>query len=171
MYNFELNNEFYIEKIAIDIAEHDRSSRSIKRSSTSTKREPAWVRNHKHKRKLIQEFCLRDPALDLNTVRTYGRNFKTGIYLNYSGCGGWHNYNINPCNKLYISERGTIRRFRGSAFPGREGSIALARKSNEKTPPNLINGRVRRLGIEEDDVAIKWSYYRKLFAQPEDRVW
>lgn len=159
----------YSAKILIDTAQPVHSFPSHKKP-----RENAWCRNRAHKKAMVRRFLSRNPSMNLSDKG--GTQASPGIYVvtYYDEEPGSHHkpnlsYNLNPCEYLFLSFRGDIRKYHGRIVYSRRGSYCLMNKEYEI--PTLTNRRIRRLPIKEDDRTLCPSYYKKLLSPQKDPGW
>lgn len=161
----------YLEKLAVD-ADFEVTKEVISPSEKTTDRSVcSWVKNRKHKKKMVRRFLTINPDMDYSKL--YGMRCSPAIYLCFPSYndGNYYDpkmtYSFNPYTRVFLSLRGDLRKYHGAAFPIR-GSYALGAKDRDAA--KITNRRIRRHALDEETVG-SYSYCKKLYGPLIDEIW
>lgn len=161
----------YLEKLAVD-ADIEVTTDAIPSSEKKTDRSDcSWVKKRKHKKKMVRHFLTINPDMDYSKL--YRMRCSPAIYL-YSPSyndGNYYDskmtYCFNPYTRIFLSLRGDLRKYHGSAFSIRSG---YALESKDKDAAKITSRRIRQHALDEE-TARSYSYFKKLYGPLIVEMW
>lgn len=147
-------NPDYIAKIALD----SNGKEEIIPKGKKRQRPVAWERKRKFKKTMYHRFFSEQPSMDLSKIDKGGCT-QCGIHDFSHDDDYRRDYPFNIYTRVYFSRTGAIRKFSGDILHDNHLYIVLKSK---KHISKLLNKRMRRLEISDEDRAWKWADYHKL---------
>ena len=145
------NNPLYLEKRMMD---DEMVCADVPKRVCNHYRDCSWIRNRKHKKKLISRFLSLNPTMDY--THFYGCRPEEGWYFCTDSKG---EYDINPFSHVYLSQRGDIRVLHGTILSF-DKAFFLSSRKEIKTRARATNRKIRHAKINED-MSLQYSFYKK----------
>lgn len=160
------NDPEYLEKIELDEEEVKHMTSPGKR--VPKRRDCAWVRKRRYKKKMVRRFLSINPGLDYSALR--GDSCSSAIYINYFYCEAGEysdpnvTYSFNPYTHVFLSRRGDLRVYHGAVNSVRRSYTLMPK---DQLAARLTNRRLRHHPIDED-AANRYSYCKKIYSWADD---
>ncbi len=157
------NNPAFAEKMELDNREDD--SVTVPSKGRNMRTTSSYVEKRLNKKKLVRRFLSMNPAMDFSInkgtdcinadVLTNPEYKEDGFY------DPWKNYNFNTYCNIFISRRGDLRVYHGTAKRYRSGIYIIETRDRESQ--KVTNRRIRHLLIDVDDSvsANSYAYFKK----------
>lgn len=153
----ELQKEYY-SKIY-----NDDSEEIELKDKRKPKRENSWVRNRKHRKKMVRKFLSLNPAMQIDP--SWNLSSTNGLFYDSGAGENGGIYNINHVTHVFLAAGGHLEVFRGVVKWGKSGLIFELGAKN-KDLGKITNRRIRHMKVDEGN--IRYSTCKKCFSPPKE---